>query len=379
MQLNSTVENLQFSLIRVLKNEAAKYNDAIDLTIGEPDLPTPTQIIEETMKYGLNNQLKYALSGGGEYIGKLIAQYYNANYNSNYSEKNIIMTVGASEALSSTLKTILNPEDEVILFSPAYPGYAPMIKLAYGIPKFIDISKSNFKISKEQLEKVLTKKTKAILLSNPCNPTGNILSYEEMLDIAEFVNENNIFLISDEIYSALSFYKFHSFAEFERIKDKTIIINGFSKSHSMTGWRIGYIICPEKYRQFFLNTSFYTLSSVMSLSLKAAEIALKKHSDRSEFVNIYKERAEYLSQELTKLGYKVVQPKGAFYIFANYSNISSLPSLDFALDLLQKTKIAVVPGISFGTEGYIRIALTVDLDKLKKAVARLATYPQNFN
>lgn len=223
MQLNSTVENLQFSLIRVLKNEAAKYPDTIDLTIGEPDLPTPTQIIEETMKYGLNNQLKYALSGGGEYIGKLIAQYYNTNYNSNYSEKNIVMTVGASEALSSTLKTILNPEDEVILFSPAYPGYAPMIKLAYGTPIFVDISKSNFKISKEQLERVLTKKTKAILLSNPCNPTGNILSYEEMLDIVEFVNENNIFLISDEIYSALSFCEFHSFAEFRAIKDKTII------------------------------------------------------------------------------------------------------------------------------------------------------------
>lgn len=142
----------------------------------------------------------------------------------------------------------------------------------------------------------------------------------------------------------------------------------------MTGWRIGYIICPEKYRQFFLNTSFYTLSSVMSLSLKAAEIAIEKHSDRSEFVSIYKERAEYLSQELKKLGYEVVQPKGAFYIFANYSNISSLPSLDFALDLLKKVKVAVVPGISFGTEGYIRIALTVDIDKLKKAVTRLSTY-----
>lgn len=374
MEINRVAQNLQYSLIRVLKNEAAKYSDTIDLTIGEPDIPTPHGLIEEAMEYGRNNQLKYAMSGGGEKIGKLVADYYNTRYKGNYTENNVIMNIGASEALSSSLRAILNPEDEVLLTAPFYPGYPPMIQLCYATPVFIDISTNNFKLTRELLEKYTTPKTKALLLSNPCNPTGNVMSYEEMREIAEFIASRDIFLIADEIYSELAFYEFHSFAEFENIREKTIIINGFSKSHSMTGWRIGYTICPEEYRRYILNMSFYTLSSVMTLSLKGAEIALTKYRDRGELVKIYRERAEYLSAKLCELGFKVIQPKGAFYIFADYSNLSNLNSLDFALDLLRKTKVAVVPGISFGVERYIRIALTVDIEKLAQAVERVKGY-----
>ena len=374
MRLNREVENLQYSLIRALKDEAAKYKDVIDLTIGEPDIPTPKGLVEEAMEYGKNHQLKYALSGGGEAIGKLIATHYNKIYGGDYTEENIITNIGASEALSSALRTILNPGDEVLMTAPYYPGYPPMIKLCYANPIFIDVTNNNFKLSKELLKKYKTPKTKAILLSNPCNPTGNVMGYEEMKEIAEFVEENDIFLISDEIYSALAFYEYHSFAEFKNIKDKVIIINGFSKSHSMTGWRIGYTICPSKYRRFFLNTSFYTVSSSMSLSLKGAEIALTKFENRNELVEEYKKRGEYFSAELEKLGFKVVKPKGAFYIFANYSNLSNLNSLDFSLDLLRKTKVAAVPGISFGVEGYVRFALTVDIPTLEKAINRLKNF-----
>lgn len=377
MRLNSEVENLQYSLIRVLKDEAAKYPNAIDLTIGEPDITTPKGLVEEAMEYGKTHQLKYALSGGGGVIGKLIANHYNKVYGGDYTEENILTNIGASEALSSALRTILNPEDEVLMTAPYYPGYPPMIKLCYAKPIFIDISQNDFKLSKELLEKYVTPKTKAILLSNPCNPTGNVMSYQEMKEIAEFIESREIFLISDEIYSALSFYEYHSFAEFKNIKDKTIIVNGFSKSHSMTGWRIGYTICPKEYRRYFLNTSFYTVSSSMSLSLKGAEIALTKYEDRKELSEEYRKRGEYFSRELEKLGFEVVKPKGAFYIFANYSKLSNLNSLDFSLDLLRKTEVAAVPGISFGIEGYVRFALTVNIEILQQAIERLKKYTRS--
>lgn len=374
MRLNSEVENLQYSLIRVLKDEAAKYPNAIDLTIGEPDITTPKGLVEEAMEYGRTHQLKYALSGGGGVIGKLIANHYNKVYGGDYTEENILTNIGASEALSSALRTILNPKDEVLMTAPYYPGYPPMIKLCYANPIFIDISQNGFKLSKELLERYVTPKTKAILLSNPCNPTGNVMSYQEMKEIAEFIESREIFLISDEIYSALSFYEYHSFAEFKNIKDKTIIVNGFSKSHSMTGWRIGYTICPKEYRRYLLNTSFYTVSSSMSLSLKGAEIALTKYEDRKELSEEYRKRGEYFSRELEKLGFEVVKPKGAFYIFANYSKLSNLNSLDFSLDLLRKTEVAAVPGISFGIEGYVRFALTVNIEILQQAIERLKKY-----
>lgn len=374
MKINNIVGGLQPSLIRTLKQEAKKYPNVIDLTIGEPDITPPQQLVEELMEYGKHNQLKYALSGGGSEVRQSVADFYNKKYGGNYTINNIVMNVGASEAISSTFRTILNPDDEVIVMTPYFLGYIPTIQMCYATPIFVDISKNDFKITKELLNKYITPKTKAILFSNPCNPTGQVLTVEEMEDIVAVIEENDIFLVADEIYSELSFYEFHSFAKYDTIRDKTIIINGLSKSHCMTGWRIGYTICPEKYIQNFLNTSFYTVSSVMSLSLKGAEVALKNYTDRNDLVEIYKERAEYLYNELTRLGFDVVKPKGAFYLFAKYEKISNLKSLEFSLDLLKNTEVAVVPGISFGLDDYIRIALTVDIEKLKIVIERLEKF-----
>lgn len=374
MKLNTIVEGLQPSLIRTLKQEAKKYPNVIDLTIGEPDITPPKQLVDELMEYGKHNQLKYALSGGGSEVRQSVADFYNKKYGGNYTINNVVMNVGASEAISSTFRTILNPDDEVLVMTPYFLGYIPTIQLCYAKPIFVDISKNDFKITKELLQKYITPKTKAILFSNPCNPTGHVLSIEEMEDIVSIIEENEIFLVADEIYSELAFYEFHSFAKYNTIREKTIIINGLSKSHCMTGWRIGYTICPEKYIQNFLNMSFYTVSSVMSLSLKGAEVALKNYTDRSDLVEIYKERAEYLYTELTRLGFDVVKPKGAFYLFTKYDKISNLKSMEFSLDLLKNTGVAVVPGISFGLNEYIRIALTVDIEKLKEVIERLEKF-----
>ena len=291
MEINREVLKLEYSLIRALNEESRKYSNAIDLTIGEPDIPSPKELITEALKYGAEHQLRYPPTGGGEKIRTLVADYYNRKYGSSYVMDNVIINVGASEALSSCLRTILNSGDEVIIPAPFYPGYPSMVNLCYAKSIFMDTTKTDFKITSKLLEENYSDKTKAILLSNPCNPTGNVLTLEEMEIIADFVEKRDIFLIADEIYSELSFYNFYSFSSFEKIKDKVIIINGFSKSHSMTGWRIGYTIFPLEYRRYFLNTTLYTLSSPMALSITVAEIALEKFEDRKELMNIYKKRS----------------------------------------------------------------------------------------
>lgn len=374
MQINKVVNNLQYSLIRTLKEEAINYSNVIDLTVGEPDLETPKEIINETFKIAKNSKLKYPPTGGGEKIRSLIAEHYNEKYNTSYKPDNVIVNVGASEAISSCFRTILNPNDEVIVLSPFYAGYPPMIELCYAKPIYIDISKHNFILTPEILEQYLTNKTKAILFCNPCNPTGNVMNYEEMKNLANFLAGKDLFIISDEIYSELSFEKFYSFGYFENLRDQLIIINGFSKSHSMTGWRIGYTLFPLKYRKYLLNTTLYTLSSPMAVSIMAGEVALEKFDNRNDFRNIYKERALYLYRELKKIGFDPVMPKGAFYIFVNYSKISNLSSYDFAIDLLKKSKIALVPGIAFGVENYFRISAIYDISILEKVITRLKSY-----
>lgn len=379
MTLNKVVDQLEYSLIRILKEKASEYDDVIDLTIGEPDLPVPKTIVKETLEYAEKNHLPYAPTGGGIEIREKIANYYNTKYGGNYSRDNIIMHIGASEALSSVLKTVLNPEDEVIVPAPYYPGYIPMIKLAYGAPVIADTRESNFILTDKILEKYITDKTKAIVLSNPCNPSGTVMSKNEIKKIANFLKDRNIFLIVDEIYNMLSFYDYNSFAQCDEIREKTIIINGFSKSHSMTGWRLGYSIVPLALRRNFLNATLYNVSSPMTLSLVAGEIAIDKFPTREDLVEIYKERAIFLKNGLEKLGFSVIEPKGAFYLFVNYSKISDKSSLDFAMELLEKAKVAVVPGVTFGTEKFFRIALTQDISILKNALENFNQYVRDRN
>ncbi|MGL6167887.1 MAG: pyridoxal phosphate-dependent aminotransferase [Fusobacteriaceae bacterium] len=374
MELNSVVMNLKYSVIREINELAKEYEGVIQLTIGEPDVQSPKALVAEVLEYGKSARLTYPPTGGGIEIREKVAHYYNKTYGSDCSESNIIMNIGSSEALSSALRTILNPGDEVIVPAPYYPGYIPMIKMAYGVPVVVDTTKSNFILTPEILESYIGEKTKAILLSNPCNPTGKVMSKNEIERLADYLEDKNIFLISDEIYSALSFGDFFSFGACKNIKDKLIIVNGFSKSHSLTGWRIGYTIVPEKIRKFFLNATLYNVSSPMALSLQAAKIALDKFACRKEISEIYRERAYYLRDRLNSLGFQVVEPKGAFYLFVGYSQISEKNSLDFCLELLKETRVAVVPGIAFGSERYFRIALTQELHILKEVVDRLETF-----
>lgn len=377
MEINQNIAKVQYSLIRLLNEEARKFEDSIDLTIGEPDIATEKGIVEDACEYAMTHKLGYPPTGGGPKLRGILADYYNDKYGSSYQADNVIVNVGASEAICSCFRALLNVDDEVIVFTPFYAGYLPMIQMAYAKPVFVDISKTDFTVTPELLEKYITDKTKIILFCNPCNPSGNVMGREEIENIANYLANKDIFIVSDEIYSELSFGEFTSFASFPQIQDKLIIINGFSKSHSMTGWRVGYTIFPLEYRKPLLNTTLFTLSSPMAVSLAAAESAITKYRDRSHVRKIYQERAEFMYEKLVELGFKVVKPKGAFYIFADYTDISDLNSFDFAMDVLKEVQVALVPGISFGSEGYFRISLVSDIPRLAEAAERLKKYVEN--
>lgn len=377
MEINQNIAKVQYSLIRLLNEEARKFEDSIDLTIGEPDIATEKGIVEDACEYAMTHKLGYPPTGGGPKLRGILADYYNDKYGSSYQADNVIVNVGASEAICSCFRALLNIDDEVIVFTPFYAGYLPMIQMAYAKPVFVDISKTDFTVTPELLEKYITDKTKIILFCNPCNPSGNVMGREEIENIANYLADKDIFIVSDEIYSELSFGEFTSFASFPQVQDKLIIINGFSKSHSMTGWRVGYTIFPLEYRKPLLNTTLFTLSSPMAVSLAAAESAITKYRDRSHVRKIYQERAEFMYEKLVELGFKVVKPKGAFYIFADYTDISDLNSFDFAMDVLKEVQVALVPGISFGSEGYFRISLVSDIPRLAEAAERLKKYVEN--
>lgn len=377
MEINQNIAKVQYSLIRLLNEEAKKFENSIDLTIGEPDIVTEKGIVEDACEYAMTHKLGYPPTGGGPKLRGILADYYNDKYGSSYQADNVIVNVGASEAICSCFRALLNIDDEVIVFTPFYAGYLPMIQMCYAKPVFVDISKTDFTVTPELLEKYITDKTKIVLFCNPCNPSGNVMGREEIENIANYLADKDIFIVADEIYSELSFGEFTSFASFPQIQDKLIIINGFSKSHSMTGWRVGYTIFPIEYRKPLLNTTLFTLSSPMAVSLAAAESAITKYRDRSHVRKIYQERAEFMYEKLVELGFDVVKPKGAFYIFANYTKVSDLKSFDFAMDVLKEVQVALVPGISFGSEGYFRISLVSDIPKLAEAVERLKKYVEN--
>ena len=374
MELNKALKNLRPSLIRMLAEEGKKYDNVISLAIGDPDIPTPRGLVKEALKFAEEQHFGYATTALVEKSGTVAADFYNKTYNTNFTSGNILFNIGSSEALTSSIRTITNPGDEIIMFAPFYPGYCSIIELASGVPVVVDITENDFKITPQLIEKYLTPKTKAIIFCNPCNPTGLVLSYDEIKSICDFLKDKDLFIIADEIYCMINFSGFTSFVQFPEILDKLIVINSFSKSHSMTGWRNGYSIVPKELKQYFSSTSSSTIATPATLSLVAGNIALEKYSDVSETAAIYKERAKVVTEALTKLGYKVIDSQGAFYLFADYRSISKKDSLAFALELVKQVQVSVVPGIAFGTEGYIRISLTVSNEKLLEAVERMSNY-----
>ena len=240
MYINPIIEGIEISDIRKIHERLVNYKNVINMTIGEPDIDVPKEIKESVAYHALNSRIKYSPVGGMPELREKIAKYYNEQFLGNYNAQNVLVTVGSTEGLASVLKTILAKDDEVIIPTPAYVGYEPLITISEAKTKFLDLEENNFVLTKEILEKNISDKTKLIILTYPNNPSGITLAEEEMVKIVKFLKEKNIYLISDEIYAAITFEKFNSFAKFsDELKEQLIIINGFSKSHSMTGYRLG--------------------------------------------------------------------------------------------------------------------------------------------
>ena len=378
MYINPIIEGIEISDIRKIHERLVNYKNVINMTIGEPDIDVPQEVKEAVAYHALNSRIKYSPVGGMPELREKIAKYYNEQFFGNYDAQNVLVTVGSTEGLASVLKTILAKDDEVIIPTPAYVGYEPLITISEAKTKFVDLEENNFVLTKEILEKNITDKTKLIILTYPNNPSGITLEEEEMVKIVKFLKDKNIYLISDEIYAAITFEKFTSFAKFsDEFKEQLIIINGFSKSHSMTGYRLGYIIADEKLQNQVKKVSQYNVTSASTLSQYGAIAALDKCSDTAKISEIYKKRVEYFVNGIEKLGFECLKPKGTFYVFTTYKNIEkfkNMKSFDFVLDLLEKTELAIVPGITFQVEGYVRFSIVHDIPVLEKAIKRLEKY-----
>ncbi|WP_311407383.1 aminotransferase class I/II-fold pyridoxal phosphate-dependent enzyme [Liquorilactobacillus uvarum] len=375
--INKYVEEAQQSGIRHISDFVDDTSDVIQLTVGEIDLPTP----EKTKLAGINaikkNFTKYTSNAGTLELRKVISTFVSKHYGMAYDYKNeITVTVGVSEGIDLTLRTLCNAGDEIIMASPAYPAYITSTKIAGAKPIFIDTSKTDFKLTPELLKSAITSKTKAVILNYPNNPTGTILSVDELAGLAEVIKKNDLYVITDDVYDLLvygSIKQSPSIVTLPGMKERTVVLNGLSKSHSMTGWRIGYVLAPKLISQEMFKVHQTNVGGASSISQAAAIAAMTEDSDNpAKLVPIFAKRKKFITDYLDKLNVPFVNPEGAFYIFADIHSFK-MSSWDFSIWLLKTYKLAVVPGTAFSeyAEGYIRISYAADLATLKEAMSRL--------
>ncbi|MCR3761547.1 aminotransferase A [Clostridium felsineum] len=373
--INPLVKKIELSPIRELSDAALKYCDAVNLTVGQPDFTTPEHIKLYAKKAIDNNHTSYTSNSGIFNLREAASNFINKKYNLSYNaDKEIIVTNGATEAIDISLRTILEKNDEVLLPAPIYVGYEPVITFCGAKPVYMDTSSNNFVLNAEIIKRHLTEKTKCLILCYPCNPTGSIMDKNALAEIAKLLKDKDIFIISDEIYSELTFNNTHySIANFKDMRDKVILLNGVSKSHSMTGWRIGFIFAPEYLTSQIFKLHQYGTTCSCSISQYAALEALTNGFNDSEYMKKeYIKRRDFIYEELISMGLTVVKPEGAFYIFPSIKKFN-VSSLDFSIKLLEKEHLAVVPGSAFSPlgEGYIRISYAASMNELKRGMEKL--------
>lgn len=378
--LSDKITTIKPSGIRKFFDLVSEMKDAISLGVGEPDFDTPWRIREEGI-YTLEKGKTYYTSNSGLMDLRIeISRYLERRFGLNYdAEKEIIVTVGGSEGIDLAFRAMLNPGDEVIIPEPCYVSYVPCVTLADGVPVTVNLKEENdFKLTKEQLLSAITPRTKILVLAFPNNPTGAVMTKEELEEIAEVVKEKDIFVVSDEIYAELSYgnTRHCSIASIDGMKERTIVINGFSKAHAMTGWRLGYACGPEVIIKQMLKIHQFAIMCAPTNSQYAAVKALRECDDAvEEMRNEYDRRRRFMLSKLRGMGLKVFEPYGAFYIFPNIAEFG-LTSDEFATRFLTEEKVAVVPGTAFGDcgEGFLRMSYASSLSNLKTAMERLEKF-----
>ncbi|MBQ7637061.1 MAG: aminotransferase class I/II-fold pyridoxal phosphate-dependent enzyme [Lachnospiraceae bacterium] len=377
--LNKKVTGIKPSGIRKFFDIVSEIPDAISLGVGEPDFETPWHIREEGI-YALERSKTFYTSNAGlielrQEITAYLARRYNLHYD---YKKETLVTIGGSEAIDGALRAMIDEGDEVLVPEPSYVSYVPCIRLADGVPVTIDLKEENkFKLTKQELLDAITPKTKILIMPFPNNPTGGIMTREDLEDIAKVVVEKDLFVISDEIYSELTYGHNHvSIAELPGMRERTIVINGFSKSYAMTGWRLGYACGPEEIIKQMTKIHQFAIMCAPTTSQCAAIEALKNgDEDVDRMREAYDERRRYLVARLNEMGLHTFEPEGAFYVFPCVKQFG-LTSDEFATRLLKEQKVACVPGNAFGDcgEGFLRISYAYSLENLKKALDRIEIF-----
>ena len=370
---------IQPSGIRKFFDIVSEMKDAISLGVGEPDFDTPWHIREEGI-YSLEKGRTFYTSNAGLKELKIeICNYLKRKFEIEYSyEDEVLVTVGGSEAIDIALRAVVNPKDEVIIPQPSYVTYLPCAVLADAVPVIVKLKEEDeFRLTKQQLLDSITEKTKVVILPFPNNPTGAVMRKKDLEEIAQVIIEKDLLVISDEIYSELSYGERHvSIASLPGMKERTILINGFSKSYAMTGWRLGYATGPAEIIKQMLKIHQFAIMCAPTTSQYAAVSALQNgDKDVEQMREAYNQRRRYLVHALREMGMECFEPFGAFYVFPSIKKFG-MTSEEFASRLLQEEKVAVVPGTAFGDcgEGFLRISYAYSLEDLKKALERLERF-----
>ena len=381
--LSDKIKKIKPSGIRKFFDLASTVDNVISLGVGEPDFQTPWSIRKTAIDTLEKKRIIYSANSGLADLRTEISSYINKKMNVSYDSQNeVIVTVGGSEAIDISLRALINPGDEVLIVEPCFVCYAPIVELSGGIPISINTRiEDNFKLTPELLKEKITKKTKLLILPFPNNPTGAIMTREDLEKIAENIRNTNIMILSDEIYSELTYGRKHcSIVQIEGMQERTILINGFSKAFAMTGWRLGYLAAPSPIVDQVLKIHQYAIMCSPTISQYAAIEALQNcEREVKKMVAEYNIRRRLLVESFNKMGLTCFNPEGAFYVFPCIKS-TGLTSEKFCEKLLENQKVAVVPGNAFGQsgEGFIRVSYAYSLKHLMEALKRIQAFLDNI-
>ena len=381
--ISQKIQNIKPSGIRKFFDILEEMTDAISLGIGEPDFVTPWHIRDAGIYSLERGHTKYTSNAGMLELRREIANYLRRRFDLEYDYTNqILVTVGGSEAIDLAIRVLVNPGDEVIIPVPSFVCYGPLTEMAGGVPVYVELTAENgFRLTPEQLKAAITPRTKALVLPFPSNPTGGIMERRDLEAIAQVLKDNDIMVISDEIYAELTYGQRHvSPANLPELKDRTIVVNGFSKSHAMTGWRMGYVCAPQPVIAAMTKLHQFGIMSAPTTSQYAAIEAMRNgDKDIEHMREEYDSRRRYLVENLNRIGLTCFEPKGAFYVFPCIKS-SGLTSEEFCERFLMEEKVAVIPGTAFGPggEGFVRACYAASMKDIAEAVSRMDNFLQNL-
>ena len=380
-RFNKQLDKIQVSLIRQFDQAISEIPGVLRLTLGEPDFTTPDHVKEAAKRAIDQNQSYYTGMSGLLTLRQAASDFVKEKYQLDYNPENeILVTIGATEALSATLTAILEEGDKVLLPAPAYPGYEPIVNLVGAEIVEIDTTENGFVLTPEMLEKAILEqgdKLKAVILNYPANPTGITYSREQLEALAAVLRKYEIFVVCDEVYSELTYTGENHVSLGTMLRDQAIIINGLSKSHAMTGWRLGFIFAPANFTAQLIKSHQYLVTAANTMAQHAAVEALTAgKNDAEPMKKEYIQRRDYIIEKMTNLSFEIIKPDGAFYIFAKIPAGYNQDSFAFLKDFAQKKAVAFIPGAAFGQygEGYVRLSYAASMGTIREAMKRLEEY-----